>query len=133
IRARLQAIAPFLSFDGDPYSVVIDGRVKWVIDAFTTTNRYPYSQRATTEEGANLGLKGSFNYVRNSVKAVVDAYDGSIALHVIDEGDPIVNAYRKAFPSLFSSGPVAPELAVHFRYPAEMFRVQTDMWGRYTV
>ena len=133
IRARLQAIAPFLSFDGDPYSVVVNGRVKWVTDAFTTTNRYPYSQRATTEEGANLGLKGTFNYVRNSVKAVVDAYDGTIALHVIDEGDPIAKAYQKAFPNLFSQDPIAPELATHFRYPEEIFRVQTNMWGRYHV
>jgi uncharacterized membrane protein (UPF0182 family) len=130
IRTRLEAIAPFLKFDGDPYPVVIQGRIKWVTDAYTTSDRYPYAQRATTESD-NKGLTGTFNYSRNSVKAVVDAYDGSITLYVVDPNDPIARAYQKAFPSLFSTNPAPDDLKAHFRYPEELFRVQTNMWGRY--
>ncbi len=131
VRARLQAIAPFLSFDGDPYPVVVDGRVKWIDDAFTTTDAYPYSQRAITDDVGNEGLNGTFNYVRNSVKAVVDAYAGTVTLYVVDRNDPIVRAYQKAFPKLFTTDAMPAELQSHLRYPEEMFRVQTNMWGRY--
>jgi hypothetical protein len=121
IYARVTAIAPFLVVDG--------GHVKWVIDGYTTTDRYPYAQRAITDGGG--GLSGRFNYVRNSVKAVIDAYDGTTTLYVVDHSDPIVRAYQKAFPSLFSSTDAPADLAEHFRYPEDMFRVQTNMWGRY--
>ena len=133
IQERVQKLAPFLSFDSDPYTVISDGRVKYIIDAYTTTNRYPFGQRADTEQlPANSGLRGDFNYVRNSVKAVVDSFDGSVTLYQMDMDDPIVNAYRKAFSSLFTDGADMPEdLRKHIRYPADLFRVQTNMWSRY--
>jgi uncharacterized membrane protein (UPF0182 family) len=132
IRSRVQAIAPFLSFDRDPYPVVVDGRIKWIVDGYTSTDRYPYAQRAITDGGAgDNGLGGQFNYARNSVKAVVDAYDGTITLYVRDQNDPIIRAYEKAFPSLFTTEAPPAELEAHFRYPEELFRVQTNMWARY--
>jgi uncharacterized membrane protein (UPF0182 family) len=132
IRSRVQAIAPFLSFDRDPYPVVVGGRIEWVVDGYTSTDRYPYAQRAITDGGSgDNGLGGQFNYARNSVKAVVDAYDGTITLYVKDATDPIIQAYQKAFPSLFTTTPAPAELEAHFRYPEELFRVQTNMWARY--
>jgi uncharacterized membrane protein (UPF0182 family) len=130
---RLETLAPFLAFDADPYPVVVDGRVKWVVDAYATTDRYPYAQRAVTDTVPNAsGLRGrSFNYVRNSVKATVDAYDGTVDLYIVDDSDPIAAAYSKAFPSLFTDDDPPDELEAHFRYPEDLFRVQTNMWGRY--
>jgi uncharacterized membrane protein (UPF0182 family) len=136
VTARLQAVAPFLAYDHDPYAVVIDGKVKYVVDAYTTSNHYPNAQRADTGGlDSASGLRDrSFNYARNSVKAVVDAYDGTVDLYVIDREDPIIRAYRKAFPSLFTDGAQAPdELQQHYRYPEDLFTVQTQMWARYHV
>ena len=135
VRSRLEAAAPFLSFDSDPYPVVINDRILYVLDAYTTTNRYPNAQRADTSDvSGQSGLPGRFNYVRNSVKATVDAYDGTITLYVIDKKDPLARAYRNAFPELFTDGSDAPvELQEHYRYPEDLFRVQTTMWGRYHV
>ena len=135
IKERAEALAPFLHFDADPYPVILDGRIQWVLDAYTTTDRYPYAQRADTEQlGDASGLKHGFNYVRNSVKAVIDAYDGTVDFYVIDEDDPIVDAYRDAFPSLFSDFDDMPEgLRAHLRYPEDLFRVQTNMWGDYHI
>ena len=129
INARLSAIAPFLTFDGDPYPVMIDGRLQWIVDGYTTTDRYPYAQRAVTDQ--NSSLHGRFNYVRNSVKAVIDAYDGTTTLYIVDHNDPIIRAYQKAFPHLFSATDPSEALRAHFRYPEDIFRVQTNMWGRY--
>jgi uncharacterized membrane protein (UPF0182 family) len=122
-----------LHLDADPYPVVDGGKVLWVIDAFTTTSRYPYAQEANTDNlTAGSGLKHNFNYVRNSVKAVVDAYDGSVVLYVVDPTDPIVRAWSKAFPGLFTSADQVPAtLRAHFRYPEDLFRVQTNLYGRY--
>lgn len=138
VRSRVQSLAPFLAFDADPYPVVDDeGRILYVIDAYTTTDRYPNAQRSRFDDDllSGSGLRGrSFNYARNSVKAVVDAYDGTVTLYVTDDEDPLVRAYEKAFPDLFA--PVAdapPGLADHFRYPEDLFRVQTGFWGRYHV
>ncbi|MEY3166654.1 MAG: hypothetical protein RLZZ343_457, partial [Actinomycetota bacterium] len=130
---RVSKVAPFLKLDADPYPVVVDGKVLWVIDAFTTTSRYPYAQQANTDNLTyGSGLKHSFNYVRNSVKAVVDAYDGSVTLYVVDSQDPIVNAWSASFPGLFTSGDEVPDaLRAHFRYPEDLFRVQTNLYGRY--
>jgi uncharacterized membrane protein (UPF0182 family) len=135
IRDRVEMLAPFLDYDADPYPVIEDGRVKWVLDAYTTTDRYPYAQKADNEQlAAGSGLRHDFNYVRNSVKAVVDAYDGSVDFYVMDAKDPIIKAYRKAFPSLFTDGSKMPEdLRSHLRYPEDLFRVQTNMWGKYHV
>lgn len=133
VRDRVSKLAPFLHLDADPYPVVEDGKVLWVIDAFTTTSRYPYAQSANTDNlTPGSGLKHSFNYVRNSVKAVVDAYDGSVTLYVVDPTDPIIRAWSKAFPDLFTPADRVPaDLRGHFRYPEDLFRVQTNLYGRY--
>jgi uncharacterized protein len=142
IRERVSKAAPFLRYDADPYPVVLDGRVLWVIDGYTTTSRYPYSQDYVMGHpdrlSANSGLRGArFNYLRNSVKATVDAYDGTVKFYVFTEGtgrDPIVEAYRKAFPRLFSDrSQMPPGLEAHLRYPEDLFRVQTDHYSEYHV
>ena len=126
-------LAPFLKLDADPYPVVADGRLVWVVDAYTTTDRYPNAERADTRQlSAESGLRHTFNYVRNSVKATVDAYDGTVTLYVVDESDPIIAAWQRAFPSLFTSKDEVPEsIRAHFRYPEDLFRVQTNLYGRY--
>lgn len=136
VRERVQTLAPFLSLDSDPYAVVSDeGHIKWIIDAYTTSDRYPYAQRADNrglESGS--GLDGTFNYVRNSVKVVVDAYDGTADFYIIDDEDPVVAAWAKAFPDLFDDFEDMPEdLVDNLRYPEDLFRVQTAMWGDYHV
>ncbi|MDP1820853.1 MAG: UPF0182 family protein [Acidimicrobiales bacterium] len=135
VRERAETLAPFLHFDADPYPVVVDGRIKWMLDAYTTTNRYPYGQSANTEQlTAGSGLRHDFNYVRNSVKTVVDAYDGTVDFYVMDVEDPIIDAYRDAFPKLFKDFEDMPEnLQEHLRYPEDLFRVQTNMWGDYHI
>ena len=136
VTSRLKAVAPFLAYDHDPYPVVIDGRIQYVVDAYTTTRNYPNAQRADTGGlDPSSGLYGrSFNYARNSVKAVVDAYDGTITLYIVDKDDPLIEAYDKAFPELFTPGSEAPpELKKHWRYPEDLFTVQTQMWTKYHV
>ena len=134
VQERVRALAPFLDFDADPYPVVVDGRIQWVVDGYTTTSRYPYAQRALVEDVAgSSGLDRRFNYVRNSVKAVVDAYDGSVTMYVVDPDDPIIQVYQRAFPDLFTSEEPPEELQEHFRYPEDLFRVQSNMWGRYHI
>lgn len=132
-RARVQELAPFLSFDGDPYPVAIGGRVLWVIDGYTTSSRYPYGQSADLSQlDSGAGLKHSLNYVRNSVKAVVDAYDGSVTMYVNDETDPILQVWRSVFPDLFTPKSDMPEeLVKHLRYPEELFRLQTAAYAKY--
>jgi len=136
VRERVEELAPFLAFDSDPYPVIDEGRLWWVLDAYTTTDRYPYAESGDTfglPRGS--GLRGkSFNYVRNSVKAVVDAYNGTVTFYVVDEQDPIIRSYRKAFPDLFVDGAAAPDtLRAHFRYPEDLFRVQTSAYARYHI
>lgn len=134
IRDRVAKLAPFLTFDGDPYPVVVDGRVLWVIDTYTSTSRYPYAEAVGSDvvlsEGS--GIPRDANYIRNSVKAVVDAYDGSVRLYVVDEVDPIVRAWQAAFPGLFTPSSAMPaELRAHLRYPEDLFRVQTTVYSKY--
>ena len=137
VSQRLTSVAPFLSFDADPYVVVEGGRVQYIVDAYTTSANYPNAQRAATSGLSDEStLQGeSFNYIRNSVKAVVDAYDGTVTLYVMeneDSPDPIIRAYRKAFPDLFTDGDQMPDgLRDHLRYPEDLFTVQTEMWARY--
>ena len=133
VRERAEKIAPFLKMDADPYPVVVDGKVMWVLDAFTTTNRYPYAQRANIDQLTfGSGLNTDFNYVRNSVKIVVDAYDGSMKFYVVDPKDPIILTWQSVFPKLFTPVSLAPkQLVEHFRYPEDLFRVQTNTYGRY--
>ena len=134
VRDRLAKLAPFLSYDGDPYPVVVEGRVLWVVDAYTTTSRYPYAQRIGGEVQLTngSGLDRDSNYVRNSVKAVVDAYDGSVLFYVSDPDDPIIQAWQGAFGNLFTPADQMPaELREHLRYPEDLFRVQTDVYSKY--
>lgn len=133
IRDRVEKIAPFLHYDADPYPVVLNGEIKWVIDAYTTSNRYPYAESANTSQlSPESGLNHSFNYVRNSVKAVVDAYTGEATFYVMDPKDPIVRMWSSAFPDLFTPNSEIPAgLAAHFRYPEDLFRIQTNLFGRY--
>ncbi len=133
VRQRISKVAPFLKLDADPYPVVADGRLVWVIDAYTTTSRYPNAESADTRQlSVDSGLRSSFNYVRNSVKAVVDAYDGTVTLYRVDTEDPIAAAWANAFPDLFTDASEVPaELREHFRYPEDLFRVQTNLYGRY--
>lgn len=140
VRERVQELAPFLQFDADPYIVVADGRQQWVIDGYTVTTNYPYSEAFNpstappTEVSGESGLNGRFNYVRNSVKAVVDAATGSVTFFVVDEEDPIIKAYARAFPDLFTDlDEASDDLVSHFRYPEDIFRVQTTMYAQYHV
>ncbi|QGG93986.1 UPF0182 family membrane protein [Actinomarinicola tropica] len=133
VRERLETVAPFIHFDADPYAVVIDGGVSFVVDGYTTTDRYPYAQRADREQlQPGSGLDHDFNYVRNSVKAVVNGYDGEVTLYVVDDEDPLVRAYRQAFPGLFADMDEMPDgLEDNLRYPEDLFTIQTNMFGRY--
>jgi uncharacterized membrane protein (UPF0182 family) len=130
---RVHALAPFLDADADPYPAVIDGRITWIVDMYTTTDRYPYGQEAETDQlTSGSGLNHDFNYVRNSVKATVDAYDGTVTLYVVDDEDPIIETYADAFPDLFTDGDeMSDELRSHLRYPEDLFRIQTAAYGRY--
>ncbi|MDJ0768672.1 MAG: UPF0182 family protein [Ilumatobacter sp.] len=134
VRDRVQKIAPFLSFDGDPYPVVVEGGVRWVIDGYTTTSRYPYAQRIGSVQLRNRGLSSSDNYIRNSVKATVDAYTGEVIFYVVDEEDPILRAWRSAFPDLFTAIDEMPDdVREHLRYPEDLFRVQTELYSKYQI
>ena len=136
ILQRVEKAAPFLRYDSDPYSVVLDGKVYWVIDAYTITNNYPYSQQANLDGvPQSSGLQTNFNYVRNSVKVVVSAYDGSMHFFDMGTGDPILRVYERAFPDLFTpvsrANALYPGITAHWRYPENIFQVQTNMFGRY--
>jgi uncharacterized membrane protein (UPF0182 family) len=136
IITRVQKAAPFLHYDADPYAVILDDQIYWIVDAYTTTANYPYSQDANTNRvAANSGLSGTFNYVRNSVKVVINAYTGKMDFFVVDPSDPIIQVYEKAFPDLLIPGSKAdsliPGITDHFRYPEDLFKVQTNMYGRY--
>lgn len=135
IRERVEAAAPFLEYDADPYPVVLDGRVVWLMDGYTTSDAYPYSQAINDERlRPGSGLSQNLNYVRNSVKVTIDAYDGTMTFYVVDPDDPIIQAYEKAFPELFTDLDEAPDgLAEHFRYPDDLFRIQTDVYAKYHV
>jgi uncharacterized membrane protein (UPF0182 family) len=129
--------APFLSLDSDPYAVLgSKGEIDWVQDAYTTTDNYPYSQNADTSAvNTNSGLSGqTFNYVRNSVKVVINAYTGQMKFYVMDESDPIIETWEKVFPSLFTPYQDMPsDLQDHLRYPEDIFTVQTAMYGKYHI
>ena len=133
VRERVEKVAPFLAFDGDPYPVELDGGVVWVVDGYTTSSRYPYAQDANTSQlSSGSGLDFAFNYVRNSVKAVVNAYDGSMQFYIADASDPIVNAWADAFPDLFAPiESMPPSLREHLRYPEDLFRIQTEAYSKY--
>jgi uncharacterized membrane protein (UPF0182 family) len=134
INERIPKPAPFLQYDGDPYSAIVDGRIVWIQDAYTSTNRYPYSEPVNLGNLTKGALSGQVNYIRNSVKVVVDAYDGSIKYYVADDTDPIIQVWQRAFPDLFTPFSEAPEsLRAHFRYPEDLFTVQAQQFARYHV
>ncbi len=121
---RASTIAPFLEYDSDPYIVVDNGRLYWIIDAYTTDSRYPYSQPFNNETGQN--------YIRNSVKVVIDAYNGNTNFYVFDKGDPIIQTYEKAFPGMFKdSSELPPGLRKHIRYPEDLFKIQSKMFATF--
>ncbi len=135
VNDRLEKLAPFLSYDTDPYPVALNGRAVWVVDAYTTSTRYPYGERiGDVQRKQPSGLADNDNYVRNSVKAVVDAYSGEVTFYVLDDKDPILAAWRSAFPNLFTPIDQMPEeLSNHLRYPEDLFRIQTDMYSKYRI
>jgi uncharacterized protein len=126
IRDRVSALAPFLTYDTDPYIVLgEDGRLSWIIDAFTTSDSYPYSTHYPLNNN-------SINYMRNSVKVVIDAYDGTTTFYVFDTEDPIIAAYRRIFPTLFKDVSTMPAgLRKHVRYPEMLLKLQAEVYGLY--
>ena len=122
---RVRKIMPHLSYEQDPYAVVADGKLYWMIDAYTTSSNYPYSEPYE-------GKMGGINYIRNSVKVVVDAYNGNVDFYVVDEQDPIAMTYQKIYPKLFKSFDKMPEaLKAHIRYPNKLFEIQAGVYSRY--
>lgn len=123
ITDRVKKIAPFLTYDKDPYPVVSNGKIYWIIDAYTTSDRYPYSQPVD-----------NVNYIRNSVKVVVDAVDGTANFYIVDKNDPIANSYSKIFPGLFKDlSEVPADIKKHFKYPEDLFRTQSAVLEKYHV
>jgi len=122
VMERVRTIMPYLSYENDPYMVTADGRLYWMIDAYTTSSNYPYSQP----------YDGNTNYIRNSIKVVVDAYNGDVNYYVVDEEDPIAQTYAKIYPDLFKSVEKMPEsLKSHIRYPNSLFQTQAEIYSRY--
>ena len=122
IQERVNKIAPFLELDDDPYPVVADGQIYWIQDAYTFSNRYPYSEP----------VNNNLNYIRNSVKIVFDAYEGDVDFYIVEEDDPIVNTYSNIFPDLFKDIDEMPEnLRAHVRYPVDLFSIQAQVFSRY--
>jgi uncharacterized protein len=135
VQARVNKAAPFLSLDADPYPVLLNGQIDWVQDAYTTTDNYPYAQNAiTTALPAGSGLNQTFNYVRNSVKVLINAYTGKMTFYVMDPSDPIIQTYEKAFPGMFTpASDMSAALRAHLRYPEDIFTVQASMYGKYHI
>ncbi|HEX4431829.1 MAG TPA: UPF0182 family protein [Frankiaceae bacterium] len=140
-RTRVQKVAPWLTLDGDPYPAVINGRIEWILDGYTTSSGYPYSERTrlgdvTTDAntGGNRAAQANneINYIRNSVKATVDAYTGEVTLYAFDPSDPVLKTWMKAFPGTVKTT-IPEDLRVHFRYPEDLFKVQRDLIGQYHV
>ena len=145
-RERVQKVAPWLRLDGDPYPTVVDGRVLWVLDGYTTTDKIPYSSLRTlgdvtadsqnTQTGANNArlAEDQVNYIRNSVKATVDAEDGTVRLYDVDTADPILKAWKGVFPgTVLDRSQMPAGLTEHLRYPEDLFKVQRDLLTRYHV
>jgi uncharacterized membrane protein (UPF0182 family) len=134
VRQMVQKAAPFLSWDSQPYAVIANGEVQFVLNGYTTTSQYPYSENASNLNINMGGLPGSFNYARNSVIAVVNAYTGSMSFYANDPTDPILKAYRSAFPTMFQPLSAMPStIQSHLRYPSDLFSVQAATYGRYHI
>ncbi len=143
-RSRVEKVAPFLTIDGDPYPAVVDGKIQWILDGYTTSASYPYSQKVNlaNETLDELTGKGAFalgrndvNYMRNSVKATVDAYDGTVKLYQFDDKDPVLKAWNQAFGGklIIPKAQIPAQLAAHFRYPADLFKVQRNLLTKFHV
>ncbi|MFI2661191.1 UPF0182 family membrane protein [Micromonospora carbonacea] len=143
-RDRVEKVAPFLTLDGDPYPAVVGGRVQWIVDGYTTAATYPYAERVnlqaeTTDELTGRGTfqlaRENVNYIRNSVKATVDAYDGTVRLYEFDQTDPVLKAWNKAFGGdlVLPNDKIPAELREHFRYPADLFKVQRNLLTKFHV
>ena len=122
---RVTTIFPHIKYESDPYCVTVDGKLYWIVDAYTTSSHYPYSEPYT-------GMIGGDNYVKNSIKIVVDAYDGTTDFYIVDDQDPIAATLKKVYPKLFKDGSEMPEeLREHIRYPENLFRIQAQIYTRY--
>jgi uncharacterized protein len=134
IRERVETAAPFLQYDGDPYIVVADGRYFWIQDAYTTTDRFPYSQMVNLGAATGGNVTGTANYIRNSVKVVIDAYDGTMNFYVWEPDDALAATYPAAFPELFSApAELPPTLENHLRYPEDFFKIQAQSYRAYHI
>ncbi|MCI3272976.1 UPF0182 family membrane protein [Streptomyces cylindrosporus] len=145
-KERVEAVAPWLTIDGDAYPAVVDGRIQWIVDAYTTTNGYPYASRttlgdttadsltATNNSRAVVAQQNQVNYIRNSVKATVDAYTGQVKLYQWDTEDPVLKTWMKAFPGTVQpKSAISKSLLAHLRYPQDLFKVQRELLTRYHV
>ena len=142
---RVEKVAPWLTLDQDPYPAVVDGRIVWLVDGYTTSNAYPYSSRVSLGEvtsdsitvrtgSSAIAPTDQLNYARNSVKAVVDAYEGTVTLYAWDEADPVLQTWMKAFPGVVQERSTMPaEIEAHVRYPQDLFKVQRVVMSRYHV
>ncbi|MBV1947793.1 UPF0182 family protein [Streptomyces sp. BV129] len=143
---RVESVAPWLTIDGDAYPAVVDGRIQWIVDAYTTSNGYPYASRTTlgdttadsltanNNSRAVVAQQNQVNYIRNSVKATVDAYTGDVKLYQWDAADPVLKTWMKAFPhTVKPRADISPALMAHLRYPQDLFKVQRELLTRYHV
>ena len=139
---RVRKVAPYLTVDTAPYPAIVDGRVQWIVDAYTTSDQFPYSTAQqlgevtvdSLSQGQNPALQGRVNYIRNSVKATVDAYDGSVSLYAWDDQDPLLQAWQNVYPSsLRPYSEMSAGLLDHVRYPEDMFKVQRNLLATYHV
>ena len=133
VRARVAKVAPYLHVDGNPYPVVDNGQVVWMVDAYTTTSYYPYAQQATTSVlPSGSGLDGTYNYVRNSVKVVVNAWTGNMTFYAVNDTDPILQSWETVFPGMYKPlSQMDSTLQAHLRYPQDLMMLQSSMYGRY--
>jgi hypothetical protein len=145
-KERVEAVAPWLTIDGDAYPAVVGDRIQWIVDAYTTTNGYPYASRTTlgdttadsltagNTQRAVMAQQNQVNYIRNSVKATVDAYTGEVKLYQWDTQDPVLKTWMKAFPGTVEPrSAISPKLMSHLRYPQDLFKVQRELLTRYHV
>lgn len=137
-KQRVQRVAPWLTIDANPYPAVVDGRIVWIVDAYTTLDTYPYAQPAVlspaTTEASPLRRANTVSYARNSVKATVDAYDGTVRLYQVDPDDPVLQAWMRVFPgTVIGEEHVSEELRRHFRYPEDLFNLQREVLAKYHV
>jgi uncharacterized protein len=138
---RVSQVAPWLTLDGDPYPAVVDGRIQWIVDGYTTLENYPYAEQTSLGDATQDTLPGvrrlpnkTISYLRNSVKATVDAYDGTVNLYAFDQTDPVLKTWMKVFPGTVKpASDISPDLRAHFRYPEDQFKVQRELLTRYHV